>query len=192
MIFNPQQELFLLEKAKKGDTQSLTALINGYTPFIKYRVVAYSSIPDKEDLVQEGLIGFLKAVRTYDEARQIPFRYYASICIASKMNSYLRGRRSLKQKALCDYMPIDLLDTFSSHDRLDTNCTDPSNIVVKQEELQFMNRQIRSLLSDFEQDALKLYLSGHTYEEMSEILHSTSKAVDNALQRVRRKLRTVL
>ena len=185
--------LDLLESARSGNTDSLTELIHQFLPSIRRRAAAYrlDGLPiDREDLLQEGLLGLLKAIRTFDPGKSAAFPYYASVCIASKMNSLLSGSKSLKHRPLSQYASMDDLELEQRAQTLE-NEDDPSNIVIRQEEREYMDAQIKILLSHFEQDALKLYLSGHSYEEMAKSLHTTRKAVDNALQRIRRKLRAV-
>ncbi|MBR5486333.1 MAG: sigma-70 family RNA polymerase sigma factor [Oscillospiraceae bacterium] len=174
----------LLQKAKQGDTHSFTALVNSYISSVRAIAHAYR-FPEKEDLVQEGLIGFIKAVRTFDPNKQVPFKSYVNLCVSSQINSYLKKCRTQKRKADMECLPLDMLDSLDGF-------SDPSaeDIYINMESSKNLNEQIESLLSGFEQEALKLYLSGHTYSEMAIILNVAPKAVDNALQRIRRKLKT--
>lgn len=182
---NTCSEELLLLQAKQGDSHCFTLLVNQYLPLIRFRAVS-CPFPDKEDLVQEGLIGFLKAVRSYDAGKQASFKHYALLCVSSQMNSFVRKNLAAKRRPAQEDFSFDLLDELS-------DLSDPSaeDIVLSMENVQFLNEQMESLLSGFEQDAFKLYLSGHSYLEMATLLHTTPKAVDNALQRIRRKLRTV-
>ncbi|MEG2038575.1 MAG: sigma-70 family RNA polymerase sigma factor [Oscillospiraceae bacterium] len=186
-----EHEDFLLISAKMGDVQNLTTLISRYMPFICARAYSYNLNDDNDDLIQEGLIGFLKAVDTYDFSKQVPFKYYALYCVASKINTYLKSCGTIKNRVLYNYLPIDNLQDSWLYAQASSTSTDPSNIVIRREEVEYLNEKIKTLLSGFEQEALKLYLSGHSYKEMASTLQTTTKAVDNALQRIRRKLRTV-
>lgn len=172
--------------AKEGDTDALTELICRYLPQIRLKAGSYhTSLADRDDLIQEGLIGLLNAVRNYDSSKETLFRTFADVCIQNKMLTELEKRHNNKQQALQDYLPLEDLNTSSQAPVEE----DPFHIVAQQEEHQLLKAKAKTLLSDLEQETLSLYLSGHSYEEMASILHLTTKAVDNALQRVRRKLR---
>lgn len=173
----------LLLQAQQGDSHCFTLLVKQYMPLIHSQASSFSSL-EKEDLIQEGLIGFIKAVRSYDAGKQVSFKYYALLCVSSQMKSFLKKSYSTKRHPLQRDFSFDLLDEVS-------DLADPSaeDVVLCKENIQLLNEQMESLLSEFEQDALRLYLSGHSYMEMATILNTTSKAVDNALQRIRRKLR---
>lgn len=183
----------LVLQAKGGNRDCLTALVLKYLPFIEHRAKHYN-LPgmEQDDIIQEGLIGLLLAVRSFDLEREIPFHRYFWICVSAKINSAVKKACKKSNMLLHNSLPLE---------EAETNClvqsqkndwsVDPSLLVIWQEERKAIQHQINVLLSSFEQDAFKLYLSGHSYCEMARSLHSTSKAVDNALQRVRRKLKTV-
>lgn len=144
---------------------------------------------EKEDLMQECLIGLLKAVRTYDSA--VPFCPYALLCMKRQMLTAVKAGLAKKHSPLSDYVSLE-----SSGDMLpgtsEISVDSPEALLILEEDVQQRRRQMEVLLSQFEQDTLKLYLSGFTYEEMSKRLSSTEKSVDNALQRIRRKLRSAV
>lgn len=183
----------LAQMAGDGDTEALTELIFRYMPLIRSRAQRYSfAESDRDDFVQEGLIGLVKAVRSYDSTRNTTFKTYCNICITSKMLSGISLLLSNKHHAMQDYLSIEQLETSDSGLKSlvsGNDGPDPLDWYVQQEEKEYMQQQIRTLLSGLEQETLSLYLSGHSYEEMAMLLNSTTKAVDNALQRVRRKLR---
>lgn len=172
----------LVFDARNGDTDALAQLITRFLPFIKYKAGRYSFVGlEQDDFMQEGLIGLFTAVKGYDSNRSASFKTYATICIQSKMSSCFTQLLRQKHLPLNDYLPID--DSLLSLE------PDPLEAYLLWEEEELRRQQIKTLLSGLEQETLRLYLSGHSYEEMAKLLHCTTKAVDNALQRVRRKLR---
>ncbi len=179
----------LVQRAKNGDTDALAQLITRFLPLIKNRAARYFFVGlEQDDFVQEGLIGLFTAVKNYDAGRSASFRTYANLCIHSRMVSCLNDLLSKKHLPLNDYLPIDSLNT-SHQEILSQGESDPLEMYLRREEAQIRQEKIKTLLSGLEQETLTLYLSGHSYEEMAKLLHCTTKAVDNALQRVRRKLR---
>ena len=178
--------------AKQGDDGALTRLIHRYAPLVRLRAKAFLQPDlDEEDLFQEGMIALLKAVRNYREDTAGSFRTFAAVCVNNKMLSAVTAHMRDKNAPMRSYLslsgreiPEDLLAAVSPE-------TDPEKLVIASEESAARNRRIENLLSPFERQVLRLYLSSYSYEEMSRQLGSSTKAVDNALQRVRRKLRNV-
>ncbi len=177
----------LVSASCKGDTDSITELIRRYMPRIRFKAAEYGiAQSDRDDLIQEGLIGLLNAIRSYDVSQNASFRTYCNICIRNKMLVELEKRKSDKYQALQNYL---LLEDLEQSDGVANEEKDPFRIVALKEERELLMEKARSLLSNLEQETLSLYLSGHSYKEMAEELNLSVKAVDNALQRIRRKLR---
>ena len=182
----------LAQRAKNGDDEALADLIERYTPLVCMRARAYArGVMDVDDVYQEGMIALLKAVRNYREDTAGSFRTFAAVCVNNKMLSAVTAHMRDKNAPMRSYLslrgreiPEDLLAAGSPE-------TDPEKLVIASEESAARNRRIENLLSPFERQVLRLYLSSYSYEEMSRQLGSSTKAVDNALQRVRRKLRNV-
>lgn len=182
----------LARRAKNGDDEALADLIERYTPLVCMRARAYArGVMDVDDVYQEGMIALLKAVRNYQEDTAGSFRTFAVVCVNNKMLSAVTAHMRDKNAPMRSYLslsgreiPEDLLAAVSPE-------TDPEKLVIANEESDARNRRIETLLSPFERQVLRLYLSSYSYEEMSRQLGSSTKAVDNALQRVRRKLRNV-
>ena len=182
----------LAQRAKNGDDEALADLIERYTPLVCMRARAYArGVMDVDDVYQEGMIALLKAVRNYREDTAGSFRTFAAVCVNNKMLSAVTAHMRDKNAPMRSYLslsgreiPEDLLAAVSPE-------TDPEKLVIASEESAARNRRIETLLSPFERQVLRLYLSSYSYEEMSRQLGSSTKAVDNALQRVRRKLRNV-
>ena len=190
VLFRAESDEQLVARAKDGDDEALTALIQRYAPFVRMRAGAYGVKElDADDLYQEGMIALLTAVRNYCAGLNSSFRTFASVCINNKLNSALRAHMREKNATMRGY--LSLSEPEVPEEALTAHTLDPEQLVIQSEETDARNRRIETLLSLFERQVLKLYLSSYSYEEMSKQLGSSTKAVDNALQRVRRKLRTV-
>ena len=179
------RELVLL--ARQGDAEAVSRLVARYLPMIRRRASRYP-LPglEAEDVVQEGLLGLLKAIRLYDST-QGSFGAFAFLCVGSSLAALARSALSPRQRPLMDYSP---LEEEQNGDALWDSSCGPEERLIAAEQAAELQRKMESLLSPYERNVLKLYLSGHSYTEISQLLSSTTKAVDNALQRVRRKLRS--
>lgn len=177
----------LVSAAQAGDTRALDQLIERHLPWICRQARRYrTSGLEAEDLVQEGLLGLVAAVEGYDPQKGASFQTYCRLCATSKMQSGVEAASSGRQKPLQDYVSMDLLEGQSASSPEEE---DPFAAYIRREEVRQLWKQIDTLLSPLEQEALSLYLSGHSYKEMANLLNLSPKAVDNALQRARRKLR---
>lgn len=190
---NPLDEELVLA-AQLGDMDSLTALIMRYLPRIRVQARYYANLQlDWEDLVQEGLLGLISAVKHFEAHKNVSFRTYCQVCVTSKILSGISSLANQKHHPMRDYLSIDLLEESKPGLKSPVaRVSDPFDIYIQREETERMQQQIKTLLSRLEQETLSLYLSGHSYQEMATLLNCTPKAVDNALQRVRRKLRDSL
>ena len=156
-------------------------LIRRYTRLVKTCARPYFLAgADAEDLMQEGMLGLLNAVREYDESKGAPFGAFARLCITRKIYSAVKAAASLKHDPLNQSMSIDrplFEDLAESRTRVTAPNGDPEE----------RKKKLYSLLSEFEAQVLTLFLDGLSYEEMSEALHKPIKSVDNAVQRIKRK-----
>ncbi|MCI8650555.1 MAG: sigma-70 family RNA polymerase sigma factor [Anaerotruncus sp.] len=176
----------LARLAKEGDDQALTTLIIRYEPRVLLRAKAFARAElDVEDLFQEGMIALLKAIRNYRDDARGSFRTFATVCVNNKLSSAIAAHMRDKNAPMRGYVPLS--ETVEAV----TFNVDPQAVVIQHEEADARNQQILNLLSLFERQVLQLYLSSYSYDEMAQKLKSSVKAVDNALQRVRRKLRSV-
>lgn len=182
----PSDEQLVLS-ARNGDTEQLAQLIVRFLPGIRAKASRYTPVGlEQEDLIQEGLIGLLQAVKGYDSTRNASFATFASRCILFRILGTVRLFLEQKHLPLNNYLPIDSAQVLAE---LSDRDGDPLEAYLKQEEEQLRRQKIKTLLSGLEQETLTLYLNGLSYEEMAQQLGCATKAVDNALQRVRRKLR---
>lgn len=189
-----QSDEILVQSAKTGDETALTFLIKRFTPHVRNRAkwfVRYGL--DIDDLFQEGMIAFLKAVRCYQKQCTSSFKTFAFTCVNNKMLSIVKAHKRNKNAPMRNYLPFSEMEDSLEHQAFGSKMqVDPQNLLIEREEIATHNQHINTLLSTFEQQVFQLYLGSYSYDEMSEKLGSSTKAVDNALQRVRRKLRTSL
>ena len=175
----------LVTLAKGGDEPATDELIARYTPYVRYLARPYFIAGgDAEDLVQEGLIGFLKAIRCFDGDKGSGFKPYATACIKSKLLSALRASLSKKQQPLNEYISLEapFFDEFVALHG------DPVENVLDAESVEELSQTLDGILSDLEAKILHLYLEGRSYQEISSTTGKSQKSVDNAIQRIRKKL----
>lgn len=181
-----KQEAVCLRAARAGDDAAMASLISDYLPFIRQKAASAAPVcgQDAEDLAQEGLIGLLSAVRSFDFCGTAAFRTYARTCIVNSIRSAMRRASRPGAVPVRAVLPIDSADELCTAD-------DPQDIVVGREEAERLLAFVDKHLSVREQQVLRLYLSGNSYAAVAEKLGlSDSKAVDNALQRIRKKLKS--
>lgn len=184
-------EMELVRRAEAGDTAAFDLLCEQYMPVLQGRAGRYSSIVgvDVEDFVQEGMLALYRAVKGFDPDAGIQFRTYAVTCINNSMASAIKSH--MKNFSRRGGIQIDEMDEQTLHRQTMLLADDMlvEDLFIQKEMNTQRQRQIEILLSDFERQVLVLYLSGQSYQEIANVLSTTTKAVDNALQRVRRKLR---
>jgi RNA polymerase sporulation-specific sigma factor len=183
-------------RARNGDGGALDALIRRYTGFVRLKASSYFLAGgDSEDLVQEGLIGLYKAVRDFRADKETSFRSFAELCVTRQIITAIKTATRFKHAPLNTYVSF----SHTPAGQEDSECTlgdalpgpsvnDPSVCVISTEELQSLVFTLGSGLSELEADALRLYLEGESYEQMAEDLGCDTKTIDNALQRVKRKI----
>jgi RNA polymerase sporulation-specific sigma factor len=189
----------LVLKARNGDEVALDQLIRRYTGFVRLKASSYFLAGgDSEDLIQEGLIGLYKAVRDFRTDKETSFRSFAELCVTRQIITAIKTATRFKHQPLNQY--VSFSHTPAGQDT-EGECTlgdalpgsaveEPSVVVISTEELQSLIFTLGTGLSRLESDALRLYLEGSSYEEMAEELGCDTKTIDNALQRVKRKIIT--
>ena len=184
-------EEVLIQRAQAQDYDAMDALMQRYKGIVRKRARSLFIIGgDQDDLMQEGMLGLLNAVREYDESKGAPFGAFARLCITRKIYSAVKAAASLKHDPLNQSMSIDrplFEDLAESHTRVTAPIGDPESLVIGNEEREERTRQLYSLLSEFEANVLTLFLDGLSYEEMAETLGKPVKSVENAIQRIKRK-----
>jgi RNA polymerase sporulation-specific sigma factor len=185
------------QRERNGDSSALDALIRRYTAFVRLKASSYFLAGgDSDDLVQEGLIGLYKAVRDFRPDKETSFRSFAELCVTRQIITAIKTATRFKHAPLNGY--ISFSHTPAGQEG-DSECTlgdalpgprvhDPAICVISTEELQSLVGCLGSGLSPLESDALRLYLEGSSYEAMAAELGCDTKTIDNALQRVKRKI----
>ncbi|HZB35805.1 MAG TPA: RNA polymerase sporulation sigma factor SigH [Gaiellaceae bacterium] len=191
------EDLQLVIRARNGDSRSMDTLIRRYTGFVRLKASSYFLAGgDSEDLIQEGLIGLYKAVRDFRSDKETSFRSFAELCITRQIITAIKTATRFKHAPLNTYVSFSQTPAGQESEG---DCTlgdalpgpvvdEPSICVISTEELQSLVFSLGTGLSKLEADALRLYLEGSSYEEMAVDLAVDTKTIDNALQRVKRKI----
>jgi len=189
-------DLRLVIRSRNGDDVALDILIRRYTGFVRLKASSYFIAGgEADDLIQEGLVGLYKAVRDFRSDKETSFRSFAELCITRQIITAIKAATRFKHTPLNSY--VSFSQTPAGQD--DGDCTvgdalpgpgvdDPAICVISTEELQSLVFCLGTGLSKLESDALRFYLEGLSYEEMAEELGCDTKTIDNALQRVKRKV----
>src|SRR6188472_4274652 len=187
---------YLIALAKQGDHTSYERLVRRYYGFVRLKASSYFLAGgDSDDLIQEGLVGLYKAIRDYRTDRESSFRNFAELCITRQIITAVKTATRNKHTPLNQYVSFSQTPAASgdSDTTLDEvlpgpTVSDPVNQVIASEELESLVSCLSSVLSELESRVLSLYLDGHSYEVIAERLECDTKTVDNALQRVKRKV----
>jgi RNA polymerase sporulation-specific sigma factor len=185
--------------AREGNADSLEYIINKYKNFVRAKARSYFLIgADKEDIVQEGMIGLYKAIRDFRNDKLSSFRAFAELCITRQIITAIKTATRQKHIPLNSYVSLNkpIYDEESDRTLLDiltaTKITDPEELIISREELVSIESKIGEILSDLELEVLMSYLQGKSYQEIAQDLDRHVKSIDNALQRVKRKLEKYL
>lgn len=185
----------LVGMVHSGDSEALDFLITKYKSFVRMKVKSYFLIgADKEDIVQEGMIGLYKAIRDFKGDKLSSFKAFAELCITRQIITAIKTATRQKHIPLNSYISLDkpIFDEESQRTLMDvltgSVVDDPEELIIHREEFSYMEEKIGEILSDLERQVLALYLDGQSYHEISAELNRHVKSIDNALQRVKRKL----
>ena len=198
-FYKCESEEQIVEEAKKGNKRAQEFIISKYENFVKVKAKSYFLIgADKEDIYQEGMIGLYKAIRDFNGEKSTSFRAFAELCITRQIITAIKTATRQKHIPLNTYISLNkpvseeesdrtLLDIISS-----IRTTDPEELIISQEQKEFIEEEINKVLSDLEIQVLQSYLEGKSYQEIACDLDRHSKSIDNALQRVKKKLEKCL
>ena len=195
------EDNYLIALAKQGRPDAYDKIVRRYYGFVRLKASSYFLIGgDADDLIQEGLVGLYKAVRDFRTDRESSFRNFAELCITRQIITAVKTSTRNKHTPLNEYVSFSQTPAASGGDGDPTldemlpgpTVHDPVNQVISSEELHSLVGCLSSVLSELESSVLSLYLDGHSYEAVSERLDCDTKTVDNALQRVKRKVGTHL
>jgi RNA polymerase sporulation-specific sigma factor len=189
----------IVEGAREGSGEALEYLINKYKNFVRAKARSYFLIgADREDIIQEGMIGLYKAIRDFRSDKLASFRAFAELCITRQIITAIKTATRQKHIPLNSYISLNkpiyeedsertLLDVISN-----ARVSDPEEMVINREELGDIEEKMGEILSDLEWKVLMAYLDGRSYQEIAVDLKRHVKSIDNALQRVKRKLERYL
>ena len=182
----------LINQIRNNDPQALNEIIERYKSLIEIRVSNYFiNGAEKDDLMQEGRIGLFKAIMNYDSSKNASFNTFANLCIERQLINAVKNSNRQKHMPLNNYVSLNGSDDDSSNENIDTvlnnSVEDPLDTITKKEYMNEINDTLDKNLSDFEKDVLDLLLKGYKYDEIAKKLDSNSKAIDNAIQRIRKK-----
>lgn len=193
------EELVLM--AQNGDDAAQDYLLNKYKSLVRAKSRAYFLIgADSEDIIQEGMIGLYKAVRDYNEEKNASFRSFAELCVNRQMITAIKAATRQKHQPLNSYVSLNkpVYEEESEQTYMDflqsssSALLNPEALLIGQENKSFLENQMVKNLSSFETRVLVLYLQGRSYFEIAHVLDKPEKSIDNALQRVKKKLEKFL
>lgn len=185
----------IIEEIESGDEFALEYLINKYKGLVRSKARTYFLVgADSEDIIQEGMIGLYKAIRDFNPDKLASFRAFAELCVTRQIITAIKTATRQKHIPLNSYISLNkpLYDDESDRTLLDmvseASVSDPEELVISQEEYNNIEVKMEEILSSLEWEVLSLYLKGQSYQEVAEKLDRHVKSIDNALQRVKRKL----
>jgi RNA polymerase sporulation-specific sigma factor len=189
----------VVQDAREGNIEALEYLINKYKNFVRAKARSYFLIgADREDIIQEGMIGLYKAVRDFRSDKLSSFRAFAELCVTRQIITAIKTATRQKHIPLNSYVSLNkpiyeedsdrtLMDVLSG-----TKVSDPEDLIIDREEFGDIEEKMGEILSDLEWKVLMSYLDGRSYQEIAGDLNRHVKSIDNALQRVKRKLERYL
>lgn len=197
--FKDKQDEEIVMEAKNGNNRAQEYLISKYENFVKAKAKSYFLIgADKEDIYQEGMIGLYKAIRDYKPERATSFKAFAEICITRQIITAIKTATRQKHIPLNTYVSLNkpIYEEESEKTLLDVltglKVSDPEELIISKEQMKYIEEKISKVLSGLELEVLNSYLDGKSYQEIACDLERHSKSIDNALQRVKRKLEKCL
>ena len=197
--FGEMSDEDIVQLCHEGNADAEEYLLNKYKNFVRSKARSYFLIgADHEDIVQEGMIGLYKSIRDYKQEKLSSFRAFAELCITRQIITAIKTATRQKHIPLNSYVSLNkpLYDEESDRTLLDIimegSAGNPEDMIINQENLGNIHQKINEVLSGLEQEVLSAYLDGKSYQEIAETLGRHVKSIDNALQRVKRKLEKYL
>ena len=200
-IYKSAKDEDLVLMAQSGDETAQRYLLDKYKSLVRAKSRAYFLIgADSEDIIQEGMIGLYKAVRDYNEDKNASFRSFAELCVNRQMITAIKAATRQKHQPLNSYVSLNkpVYEEESEQTYMDflqstsSSLLNPEALLIGQENKHFLEDQMMKNLSSFETRVLLLYLQGRSYFEIAHVLDKPEKSIDNALQRVKKKLEKFL
>lgn len=197
--FKDKSDEEIVAQAKSGSNRAQEYLISKYENFVKSKAKSYFLIgADKEDIYQEGMIGLYKAIRDFNSEKSTSFKAFAEICVIRQIITAIKTATRQKHIPLNTYVSLNkpIYEEESERTLLDVlaglKISDPEELMISKEQMDYIEEKISKVLSDLELEVLTSYLDGKSYQEIASDLERHSKSIDNALQRVKRKLEKCL
>ncbi len=179
----------IIELFRGGDASAGDYILEKYKPLVKKRARLYFlEGGDHEDLLQEGMLGLLKAVREYDKERNASFPTFAALCVNRQMLSAIEAAGRKKHKALNESVSLDVIEDAST-DEISMASSDPATLIMEREAAYELRNNINKSLSPMEKSVLELFLDGFDYRQIAHRLGKSEKSIDNALQRIKGKVK---
>ncbi len=197
--YNEMADEEVVSLSQQGNMYAMEAILNRYKGFVSSKARPYFLIGgNHEDMIQEGMIGLYKAVRDYMPDKQASFRSFAEICITRQMITAIKTATRQKHQPLNSYVSLSRPAFDENSDQtladvvLGSSCMNPEELIINKESYDACEVAISKALSKLEHKILSLYLQGKSYQDISEQIGKSPKSIDNALQRVKRKLERIL
>ncbi len=192
MKFEKFSDEELCEKAKGGDGEAENYLLNKYKNLVRAKAkTLYLLGGDREDLIQEGMIGLFMAVRDFDKNKNASFSTFANLVCERRMYNAIKAGQAGKNLPLNTYISLYEGQDFINNLRANSHL-EPEGFVIDKENTVFLLEKLSEVLSKLEEEVLDLYLSGKDYKEIAEMLERSPKSIDNALGRIKTKFKTVI
>ncbi|HOQ76301.1 MAG TPA: RNA polymerase sporulation sigma factor SigH [Thermoclostridium sp.] len=185
----------IIHRIRNGCKKCMEHLIEKYKPLVRAKSRSYFLVgADREDIVQEGMIGLFKAIRDYRDDKSIPFRMFAEMCITRQIITAVKTATRQKHIPLNSYVSLNkrMYDEDSDKTLVEmlhgVSITDPEELFISKEDYSDIEQKMLELLSPFEKQVLTMYLSGIAYQDIARQLNKPVKSIDNALQRLKKKI----
>lgn len=188
----------LVVLAQQGDDRALDYLLSKYFVHVRSKSLSYYIVgADRDDIIQEGMIGLFKAVRDFSSERGVSFKTFADVCITRQIITAVKNASRQKHAPLNFYVSLNKAVSDEDDDSTladilgQAKDADPEEILIKKEKADSIDNEVNRLLSEFELLVLSLYLQGNTYSDIGKLIGKDPKSVDNALQRVKKKFEKI-
>ena len=199
--YEPYTDEELIDRLRRGEDTIMDYICDRYKNLVRSKAKSMFILgADSDDLIQEGMIGLFKAVRDYDMGRDASFFTFAELCVSRQMYTALQAAKRQKHVPLNTYISLDAGGT-NQEDRDESTLAEliadraelsPEEMVLDKERVAYLEKTIETELSDFEKQVLDLYMTGMSYSQIAKVLGREEKATDNALQRLKAKIKKIL
>ena len=189
--YKDEKDEDLLRRLRSGESEIADYLVDKYKYLVRQKArPLYLAGGDQEDLIQEGMLGLFKAIQGYQEDKETAFSTFAALCIDRQMYSAISMSQRQKHQPLNSF--VSLSEPVSEQELRLIDEETPEVIMISRESVDRMHEKIREILSPFEYQVLELYLKGYGYQQIAQQMEKSPKAIDNALQRIRSKVRSCM